>query len=451
MSTTKTERLRALNKAHVWQPFTQMLDWNEGAPLIIEAAEGNELIDTDGRRYLDGVSSLWTNVHGHRHPVLNRAIAEQLEKVAHSTMLGLGNVPATELAAALVGLAPEGLARVFYSDSGSTSVEIALKMAFQFWQHVGQPERRRFVSLRQAYHGDTVGAVSVGGIDLFHGIFGPLLFESVQVETPFPYRHPAGPDSDRVRDACLADLDRVLDERKGEVAAMIVEPLVQGAAGMIVHPPGFLAGVQERCREYDVLLIADEVATGFGRTGTMFACEQEAVRPDFLCMAKGISGGYLPLAATLATDRVFEAFLGAPDECKQFFHGHTYTGNPVACAAALASLQVFESEEVLASLPGKVRALEESLGELAGHGAVGDVRQRGLMVGVELVADRETREPFAAERRVGAEVCQRARAHGVIVRPLGDVVILMPPLSCDVEELRRLVRAVGAALEDVGL
>jgi len=451
MSDSKTSRLRELNRAHVWQPFTQMLDWNEGAPLLIEAAEGNELIDTDGRRYLDGVSSLWTNVHGHGHPALTRAIREQLDRVAHTTMLGLGNVPATELAAELVAIAPPGLEKVFYSDSGSTAVEIALKMAFQFWQHVGEPKRRRFVSLKEAYHGDTVGAVSVGGIDLFHGIFGPLLFDALHVPTPHAYRHPAGPDPIEVRDACLAALDATLEAHAGEVAALIIEPLVQGAAGMLLQPEGFLAGVAQRCRAHDVLLIADEVATGFGRTGTMFACEQESVSPDFLCVAKGISGGYLPLAATLTSRRVFEAFLGAPAECKQFFHGHTYTGNPLACAAARASLEVFRSERVIDGLEAKVETLSNALKPVERLPVVGEIRQRGLMVGIELVADRGTKERFPSERAVGNAVCYRAREHGVIVRPLGDVVILMPPLSCPSDELRRLVAAVGRSIEEVAV
>ena len=419
--------------------------------MVIERADGNYLIDTDGKRYFDGVSSLWVTVHGHRRAEINAAILAQLDRVAHSTMLGLASVPATELAARLVKLAPPGLARVFYSDAGSTAVEIALKMAFQFWRHEGMPGKTRFISLREAYHGDTVGAVSVGGIDLFHGAFGPLLFERLLVSTPHPYRHPAGPDPEAVKAACLAELDQVLARHGNEVAAMVVEPLVQGAAGMLMHPAGFLAEVAARCRAAGVLLVVDEVATGFGRTGTMFACEQEGVSPDFLCLAKGISGGYLPLAATLTTERVYEAFLGAPQDGRQFFHGHTYTGNPLACAAALASLDIFEREDVVGGLPNKARAIARALEPLTHRDCVGEVRQRGLMVGIELVADRESKRGFPAGDRVGARVCERARAHGVIIRPLGDVVVLMPPLSSEPEELERLVGAVELSLQDLGL
>ena len=321
-----------LDHDHLWHPFTQQQAWCEEEPLVIERAEGSHLIATDGRRYLDGVSSLWCNVHGHRHPGIDRAIRDQLDRVAHSTMLGLSHPGAAELAARLVELAPPGLSRVFYSDSGSTATEIALKMAFQYQQQRGGQHVRRtsFVHLRDAYHGDTIGSVSVGGIDLFHATYRPLLFKA----------HAAEPGD-------AGDLERILALHEEEVAAVIVEPLVQGAAGMLVHPPGYLRAVRELCDAFGVLLICDEVATGFGRTGTMFACEQEQVAPDLLCLAKGLTGGYMPLAATLATERVYEGFLGAPEEQRTFFHGHTYTGNPLACAAALASLDAFESERTL--------------------------------------------------------------------------------------------------------
>ena len=316
-----------LDHRHLWHPFTQQRDWCEEEPLLVERAEGTDLIDTEGRRYIDGVSSLWCNVHGHRHPVIDRALHEQVDAVAHTTMLGLSHPGAAELAARLVEIAPPGLSRVFYSDSGSTATEIALKMAFQYWQQRGGQHVRRtsFVHLRHAYHGDTIGSVSVGGIHLFHSTYRPLLFRA----------HAAEPGD-------AADMARVLASHEEEVAAVIVEPLVQGAAGMLVHPPGYLRAVRELCDRHGVLLICDEVATGFGRTGTMFACEQERVAPDLLCLAKGLTGGYLPLAATLAGERIYEGFLGAAEEFRTFFHGHTYTGNPLACAAALANLDIFE-------------------------------------------------------------------------------------------------------------
>ena len=414
--------LAAADRAHLWHPFTQQRGWSEEEPLIVEAAEGTDLIDIHGRRYIDGVSSLWCNVHGHRHPRIDAAVCEQLDSVAHSTMLGLSHRPGIELASRLVELAPPGLTRVFYSDSGSTATEIALKMAFQYWRQRGE-ERHSFVALRMAYHGDTIGSVSVGGIDLFHSMYRPLLFDTLKAEP-----------------GDLDDMDRLLGEHAGEVAAVIMEPLVQGAAGMLMHPEGYLRGVRELCDRHGVLLILDEVATGFGRTGRMFACEHEDVAPDLLCLAKGITGGYLPLAATLATERIYEGFLGEFEEFRTFFHGHTYTGNPLACAAALATLDVFGEERTLERLGAKVGLLAQLLGPVAELPAVAEVRQCGFMVGIELSS-------FPLAARTGHRVAMEARARGAIVRPLGDVVVLMPPLVISLEDLRRLVAITGDAIE----
>lgn len=409
-----------LDRDHLWHPFTQQLGWVEEEPLTIERAEGSHLIDGEGRRYLDGVSSLWCNVHGHRHPGIDAALRGQLGRVAHSTMLGLSHPGAAELAARLVELAPAGLSRVFYSESGATAVEIALKMAFQYQRQRGGQHARRtsFVHLRDSYHGDTIGSVSVGGIDAFHATYRPLLFPT----------HAAEPGD-------AADLERVLAAHEEEVAAVIVEPLVQGAAGMLLHPPGYLRAARELCDRFGVLLICDEVATGFGRTGTMFACEQEDVSPDLLCLAKGLTGGYLPLAATLATERVYEGFLGAPSEQRTFFHGHTYTGNPLACAAALASLDAFAEERTIERLQPKIALLAELLEGVATMPEVSEVRQRGVMVGVDL----GEHDP---DLRLGHRVTLEARSRGAIVRPLGDVVVLMPPLSISAAELRELVAIV---------
>jgi adenosylmethionine---8-amino-7-oxononanoate aminotransferase len=415
--------LAAADRAHLWHPFTQQRGWCAEEPLIVERAEGSELIDTEGRRYIDGVSSLWCNVHGHRHPRIDAAVRDQLDRVAHSTMLGLSHPQAIELARRLVEIAPAGLTRVFYSDSGSTATEIALKMAFQYWRQVGEERRTRFVCLRDAYHGDTIGSVSAGGIDLFHSLYRPLLFDTLKAE-------PGDLDS----------MERLLDEHAGEVAAVMMEPLVQGAAGMLVHPEGYLRGVRELCDRHGVLLILDEVATGFGRTGRMFACEHEGVAPDLLCMAKGITGGYLPLAATLTTERVYEGFLGEFEELRTFFHGHTYTGNPLACAAALASLDVFAEERTLERLQPKIELLERLLEPLAAHPAVAEVRRCGFMTGIEL---RE--QPL--ELRMGHRVTLEARRRGAIVRPLGDVVVLMPPLSISEAELTRLVATTAEAIQ----
>jgi adenosylmethionine---8-amino-7-oxononanoate aminotransferase len=414
-----------LDRDHLWHPFTQQRAWCEEEPLVIERGEGSHLIDADGRRYLDGVSSLWCNVHGHRHPGIDAAVQEQLGKVAHTTMLGLTHGGGAELAARLVEIAPPGLSRVFYSDSGSTATEIALKMAFQYQQQRGGQHTRRtsFVHLREAYHGDTIGSVSVGGIDLFHAAYRPLLFAG----------HAAEPgDADH--------LARILGAHEEEVAAVIVEPLVQGAAGMITHPPGYLRAVRRLCDDYGVLLICDEVATGFGRTGTMFACEQERVSPDLLCLAKGLTGGYMPLAATLATERIYEGFLGAPEEQRTFFHGHTYTGNPLASAAALANLDAFESEETIARLQPKIRLLDELLDEIRRMPEVVEVRGRGFMVGIDL----GEHDPAL---RVGHRATLEARRRGAIIRPLGDTVVLMPPLSISEAELNRLLAIVGESIE----
>ncbi|MDQ6750142.1 MAG: adenosylmethionine--8-amino-7-oxononanoate transaminase [Actinomycetota bacterium] len=420
-----TEELAALDRRVLWHPFTQQQGWEDEPPIIIERAEGTTLYDTEGNAYIDGVSSLWCNVHGHAHPTIDAALHRQLERLAHSTMLGLSHPPGIELAARLIALAPEGLSRVFYSDNGSTAGEVALKMAFQYWQQVGEQERTGFVCLRDGYHGDTLGSVSVGGIELFHSLYRPLLFEAWQAQP-----------------GDAEDLACILREHDGRVAAVIVEPLVQGAAGMLVHPPGYLRRVRELCDEHGVFLICDEVATGFGRTGRMFACEHEGVAPDFLCLAKGLTGGYLPLAATLTTERIYDGFLGEHHEYRTFFHGHTYTGNPLACAAALASLDVFEQERTLDRLEVKIEQLGRWLDRyVAPLSAVAEIRRCGFMTGIQL-------RGFPPEARMGHRVTLAARRAGAIVRPLGDVVVLMPPLAIHEAELRRLVELTGAAIAE---
>ncbi len=443
------ERVKEWDKAYLWHPFTQMKDWLDSDPLVIERGEGIYLIDVYGRRYIDGVSSLWVNVHGHRHPRIDAAVKEQLEKIAHSTLLGLTNPPAAELAKRLVEISPDDLTKVFYSDNGSTAVEVALKMAFGYWQHKGEKDRTRFIYFQNAYHGDTLGAVGVGGIELFHSLYEPLLFKGYRVKAPYCYRCPEGLRHPQCGLACLEDLEETLRRHHRECAALIIEPIVQGAAGMIVQPPGFLRRVRELCTEYGVLMIADEVATGFGRTGRMFACEHEGVSPDLMTVAKGITGGYLPLAATLTTKEIFDAFLGEYHEFKTFFHGHTYTGNPLACAAALANLEVFAEEETLKKMPPKIEYLARGLERFWELEAVGDIRQKGFMVGIELVADREEKEPYPPEEKVGQKVVIEARKRGVIIRPLGDVIVLMPPLAISEWEIERLLEAVYEAIQVV--
>ena len=501
-----------------------MADWLTGEPTVIVAGDGPYLIDAAGNRYLDGTASMWCNVHGHRHPVIDAAIREQLGKIAHSTFLGLTNEPATLLAEQLIRRAAEEmpsakcqvpnqwsvvsgqwpaktgasntghssldtrhsalgtpsspdprpptpdprspLSRVFYSDSGATACEIAAKIAFHYWQLRGEPKRTKFVSFSLGYHGDTIGMVSLGGIDLFHAIYRPLLFAALHAPPAYCYRceldacpmqtapngKPTPPfsrttEGRRASDRpCLRAVEKLLTDNPGQVAAVFVEPLIQGAAGVITSPPGYLAGLREITRRHDVLLVADEVAVGFGRTGTMFACQQEGVTPDLMCLAKGITGGYLPLAATLVSEQVFEPF-NQPGVT--FFHGHTYTGNPLAAAAGLASLRVFDDERVIENLPPKIARFAERLDRLWRFENVGDIRVRGLFAGVELVADRATKNGFVYEDRTGRAVCDAARRLGLFIRPLGDVLVFIPPLCVTVEQIDEMFDAVEAAMEEV--
>lgn len=434
-----TQRLRDLDRKVLWHPFTPQQRWTEAEPLVISRGDGCLLYDTDGHAYIDAIASLWTNVHGHAHPRLDAALRDQLDRLAHSTMLGLTHPTAIELASRLVDVAPWGLSRVFYSDSGSTATEIAVKMAFQAQQHRGHPQRTRFATLSDAYHGDTLGAVSVGGIATFHEVFKPLLFDALVLPAP---RSPGGDEEA----SCLVEALEALDVHRDELAALIVEPLVQGAAGMKMHSVAFLQALMDRAREHGILVIADEVAVGFGRTGTLFAMDQVARSPDFLCLAKGISGGYLPLAATLATETVYEEFLGAPEENRQFFHGHTYTGNPLACAVALASLDLFDDEEVLPHVRQRAQQLELLLRQhIRPHRWVSEVRQCGVMVGIDLEAP--VGPPLPPD--TGHRVCMAARQGGVILRPLGNTLVINPPLAISDAQVASIVHATREAIEAV--
>lgn len=433
---------------YIWHPFTQMRDWLQDEPLVIKEARGSYLKATDGRWYLDGVSSLWVNLHGHRKKEIDTAIKRQLGKVAHSTFLGLSNQPAALLAEELIRIAPRGLKKVFYSDNGSSAVEIALKMAYQYCQQSGS-RKTKFVHLENSYHGDTVGSVSVGGIDLFHKLYKNLLFQAYSAPSPYCYRCPKGKKYPGCAFACLADLKKVLRQQHNQICAVVIEPLVQAAAGMLVWPDGIYKEISRLCKKYRVLLIADEVAVGFGRTGKMFASENEAVSPDILCLAKGITGGYLPLAATLAAQKIFDAFLGGYKEQKTFFHGHTYTGNPLAAAAALANLKIFKKEKTLTKLKPKIKFLQSGLKKFNALKHVGDIRQKGFMVGIELVKDKNTKATYPWEEKIGIKVCQKIRERGVILRPLGNVIVLMPPLAIKREELKRLLAATYQAIKKV--
>lgn len=442
------EKFAEWDRQYLWHPFTQMQEWAQEKPLIIERGKGSYLIDTKGKKYLDGTSSIWVNLHGHRHPALDRAIKAQLGKIAHSTFLGLSNPPAIQLARELIRLAPKGLTRVFYSDNGSTAVEVALKMAVQYWQqrHPNVGPKTSFLHLKQAYHGDTLGAVSVGNIELFHGRFKPLLFPTVEADPPYCYRCPLNLHYPACGTACLDPLEQILKTRHRDLAGLIIEPLVQAAAGIITSPPGYLKKVRELCTQYHVLMIADEVATGFGRTGKMFACQHEGVTPDLLCISKGLTGGYMPLAATLTTEEIYNAFLGTYEDFKTFFHGHSYTGNPLGCAVALANLEVFRKEKTLTQLRPKIAALTRLLRPLAQLDQVGDIRQRGFMVGIELVRDRATKTAYPLTARIGHKIAMEARRRGLILRPIGNVLVLMPPLAVTLKELQRMVSIIRQSI-----
>lgn len=436
---------------YVWHPFTQMREWERQPPLIIKRGKGSYVYDMEGNPYLDATASIWVNVHGHRHPRIDQAIRHQLTQVAHTTLLGLSNPPAIQLAKALIRLAPKGLQKVFYSDNGSTAVEIAAKMAIQYWQQCPTPQTRKthFIHLGMAYHGDTVGGVSLSGVELFRRPFSSLLFPSHDIEPPYCYRCPLRLHFPECGLACLDPLEQLLQAKHEEIAGLILEPMVQAVAGIIPSPPGYLKRVRELCTRYNVLFIADEVATGFGRTGRMFACEHEGVSPDIMAIAKGLTGGYLPLAATLTTNAIYEAFLGEAHEEKTFFHGHSYTGNPLGCAAALANLAVFKTERTLTKLQRRIPQFRTILESLADDVWVGDIRQCGYMVGVELVQDKNQKAPFPGADRMGQKIAMTARTLGLLIRPIGTIMILMPPLSATMKELRQMVAILKLAISVV--
>ncbi len=441
------EELERWDKEFFWHPFTQMKVYREEENLIFERGEGIYLYDIKGRKFIDAISSLWCNTLGHNHPRLNRALKEQLSKVAHTTTLGSSNVPAILLAKELVEVSPKCLTKVFYSEDGAESVEVALKLAYHYFKNLGE-RRRLFVSLENAYHGDTIGAVSVGGIELFHSTYKDLLFETYKLPSPYVFcKEKYGKLCSECKEELLEKLREFLKRRGEEVVAVILESGIQAAAGMLPFPKGFLRGVREITKEFGVLLILDEVATGFGRTGTLFYCEQEGVCPDLMCLGKGITGGYLPLAVTLTTEEIFKVFLGEFGEAKHFYHGHTYTGNNLSCAVALEHLKVLREEKILERLKPKIKLLEEELKGFYELKNVKDVRQLGFMVGIEL--SREDGRPFEYRQRVGFKVAYKCRERGVFLRPLGDVMVLMPPLVIDEESLIYVLNTLRWAIKEV--
>jgi adenosylmethionine-8-amino-7-oxononanoate aminotransferase len=455
--------LAQLDRRFLWHPFTQMRDWRKREPIVIVSGRGAVLRDARGREYLDANSSIWTNLHGHRHPAINAAIRRQLGKIAHSSALGLANEPASLLAAKLAALAGSARTRklkwVFFSDDGSTAMEAALKMAWQFTLRTGRSRRPKFLSLNSAYHGDTVGAMSLGHIDLFHEAHRGLLFKTDRVMAPYCYRCPFNRAQPQRADArlyrqCHWECTDVLEQKfaaqkkKGNpYAAFVFEPLMQGAAGMIPQPEGWLRRAARIARGHGALLIADEVLTGFERTGASFACQKESVAPDLMALAKGLTGGYMPMAATLATQPIFDVFLGRYAEFKTFFHGHSYTANQLGAAASLASLGVLASGASVRARARLQKAMAETLQTLWSLPNVGDVRQVGLMAGVELVKNWKTREPFALRERVGVRVCEAMARRGVLTRPVGNVIVVMPPYCTTPAQVHRIIAALKNSVE----
>jgi adenosylmethionine---8-amino-7-oxononanoate aminotransferase len=444
------EELKPLDHTYLWHPFTQMQEWMAEEPCIIERGDGHYLIDVHGQKYLDGVSSLWCNVHGHRRKELDHAIQSQLDHIAHSTFLGLSHVPGIRLAARLIEIAPQALRRVFYSDNGATAVEIALKMAVQYWQLRGQTKRTRVASLAESYHGDTVGSMSLGYSEIFHRFHKSLLFPVLRLTPPHVFRYLKRSSEEEALRSAIREAEEKLTQEKDSLAAFVIEPLMQGAAGMWSQPPGYVWALREICRRNGILFVADEVATGFGRTGKMFACNHEDLSPDILCLGKGITAGYLPLAATITTEEVFSAFLGEYKDFKTFFHGHTYTGNPLGCAVALANLELFKQQRIIERMQARIAYLKRRLKEdFVPLTHVADVRQWGFMVGVELVEDKAERSSYPPEKRIGHKVILEARKRGVMIRPLGDVIILMPPLTIADEELKTLLDVTRDSIQVV--
>jgi len=434
---SSNSKIKEYDLEYIWHPFTQMKEYKEEDPLVIEDADGVYLIDSEGNKYIDGVSSLWVNIHGHKAEKINNAIKKQVDKIAHSTLLGITNPSASILAKKLIDISPTGLKKVFYSGDGASAVEVGLKMAFQYWLLKGKPNKNKFICLKDGYHGDTLGAVSVGGIDLFHSTFEPLLFQSFKINSY---------DS---TEKMINELELILKDKHEEIAGFILEPYVQAAGGMKVADDGYLSTVRTLCDKYDILLILDEVATGFGRTGKMFACDHDAITPDMLILGKGLTGGYLPLSATITTNEIFETFLGDYEELKAFFHGHSYSGNPLSCAAAIANIEIFEEEKTLESLKEKIAIFEDELKEFKGLSNVASIRNKGLMAGIDLKLNVDEDVSYSIKDRIGKKVCENAMKDGVLIRPLGDTIVLMPPISIKPDELKKLTRTVYKSIKEI--
>jgi len=436
---------------YIWHPYTQMKDCEKSPPILIERAKGAKLYDKRGRLYYDTISSWWCNVHGHNHPAIKRAINKQLGSLEHVLFAGFTHRPAIELAEGLISISPKNLTKVFFSDNGSTSVETALKLSFQYWHNIGRKKKTKFISLDAAYHGDTIGAMSVGGVSLFNSLFSPLFFKSFKVASPYCYHCPMGRERPSCDIDCIRPLESLLKNKSSEIAAMILEPLVMGASGMIIYPKEYLRRAAALTKKYNVHLILDEVATGFGRTGKMFACQHLSVQPDLICLSKGITSGYLPLAATLTTQKIYQAFYDDYDKKKTFYHGHTYTANPISCSAAVASLALFKRERTLERVAKLCPSFHKGLEEFRGLPIVGDVRYIGMIGALELVKDKKRKIPFSFTERIGKVIYERGLKSGIILRPLGNVVYFCLPLCIKEREIHTILRRAYKVISEAGL
>lgn len=444
----RTKELVEKDLKYIWHPDTQMKDYENESPIIIEKGKGIYVWDTEGNKYIDAVASWWVNTLGHSNPRLNKALSEQAEKIEHILLAGFSHVPAIELAEELVRISADNLTKVFYSDNGSTAVEVALKMVFQYWLQVGKPEKKKFVALKNSYHGDTLGAVSVGGVDIFYKIFKPLLFDVFQAESPYCYKCPINLDKETCSSDCIKFVEEIFEKNHNEIAAMVIEPLIQGAAGMRMYPALYLKKLAELCKKYDILLIDDEVAMGFGRTGKMFAYEHAEVKPDIVCLAKGITAGYMPLAVTLATDKIYNAFYDDYDKYKTFFHGHSFTGNPLACALAVENLKIFKEEKIIENLQSKIKIFEKELQKLNELKYVGEVRSTGMIGAVEIVEDKTNKKLFDSKLRIGKKIYDEALKLGAILRPMGNIIYFIPPYIITETEIKQLIEIAYKAIKN---
>jgi len=434
---------------YIWHPFTQMKDYETDKPIIIERGEGIYVYDLKGNKYLDAVASWWVNTLGHSNKRLNKALTEQAEKIEHVIFSGFTHKPAIELAEKLVQITPEPLKKVFFSDNGSTAVEVALKMAYQYWAQIGKPEKSKFVALKNSYHGDTLGVVSIGGCDLFHKVYKPLLFDIFQAPSPYCYRCPMGQNQGECCFECAYEIENILKENHQNIAGIVVEPMIQGAGGMIIYPEKYLKIVRELCDKYDVLLIDDEVAMGFGRTGKMFACEHAEISPDIMCIAKGITAGYMPLAVTLSTQKIYAAFYDDYEKTKTFYHGHSFTGNPLACAVAVENLKILEEDKILENNQPKIECFKKGLEKFKNLKNVGDIRHLGMIGAVEIVKDKATKEPFDFKDRIEMKIYKKGLENGIIMRPIGNTFYFIPPYVITEKEMGEMLDIAYKTITEV--